>query len=124
MPGGQKRFLSDSSEQAALRRQVVAKIALLLDRTEEEVGNAASSAATLLSLGLTSKMGIELKGWVFHELEAELTTFELLKQPLDDVVLAIEGSRRQDLGVHIPNLSPPPVVNTEAPAEPPLNGQA
>ena len=36
------------------------------------------------------------------ELEAELTTFQLLKNPLSEVILTIEGARRQDLGVSLP----------------------
>ena len=48
-----------------------------------------SPEATLLQLGLTSAMGIALKGWVVREMEAELTTFQMLKQPLRLVVESI-----------------------------------
>ena len=39
------------------------------------------AAATLTELGVTSIMAMALKGWVFHRLEAELTTFQLMRQP-------------------------------------------
>ena len=102
-----KRHLSDNAELAVLRGQLIAKIASLLERTEEEIAAAAAVApsATILELGLTSAMGIALKGWCFKTLEAELTTFELLKLPFDDVVLALEAARRQDIGARIPSLN-------------------
>lgn len=101
-----KRHLSDNAELAVLRGQLIAKIASLLERTEEEIAAAAAVApsATILELGLTSAMGIALKGWCFKTLEAELTTFELLKLPFDDVVLALEAARRQDIGARLPSL--------------------
>ena len=102
-----KRHLSDNAELAVLRGQLIAKIASLLERTEEEIAAAAAVApsATILELGLTSAMGIALKGWCFKTLEAELTTFELLKLPFDDVVLALEAARRQDIGARLPSLN-------------------
>ena len=101
-----KRHLSDNAELAVLRGQLIAKIASLLERTEEEIAAAVAAApsATILELGLTSAMGIALKGWCFKTLEAELTTFELLKLPFDDVVLALEAARRQDIGARLPSL--------------------
>jgi hypothetical protein len=102
-----KRHLSDNAELEVLRGQLIAKIASLLERTEEEIAAAAAVApsATILELGLTSAMGIALKGWCFKTLEAELTTFELLKLPFDDVVLALEAARRQDIGARLPSLN-------------------
>lgn len=87
-----------------LRGRVIAKMAEQLERGEEELSAAIreSPEASVMDLGLTSAMGIALKGWVFHELEAELTTFQLLKQPLDDVIMAIEGARRQEVGLQLP----------------------
>ena len=89
-----------------LRGQLISKIASLLERTEEEIAAAVAAApsATIIELGLTSAMGIALKGWCFKTLEAELTTFELLKLPFDDVVLALEAARRQDIGARLPSL--------------------
>ena len=110
-----KRHLSNEAELAALRGQLLAKMASLLERSEEEMATTAAAAplATVLELGLTSAMGIALKGWCFHTLEAELTTFELLKMPFDEVVLAIEAARRQDVGAKLPAL---PSLPGEPPA--------
>ena len=47
---------------------------------------------------------------MFHELEAELTTFELLKAPVEEVVLTIEAARRQDMGVKLPEPGAPPFM--------------
>lgn len=106
-----------------LRAQLLAKMAEQTERSADEIDAAAVEHpdATVLTLGLTSAMGIALKGWVFHELEAELTTFELLKVPFDQVVLAIEAARRQDMGAKLPEIStasapyvPPPSVPSPA----------
>ena len=43
-----------------------------------------------------------------RELEAEVTTFELLKQPLRDALDAIDKSRRAGVGAMIPECGPPP----------------
>ena len=119
-----KRFLSDASERTALHEQLVTKMASLMERTVDElqVAVAAAPSATLTDLGLNSAMGIAIKGWIFHELEAELTTFQVLKQPLDQVVEAIEGARRQDVGAkNIPELGSgveEPTAVTATPAPP------
>jgi len=72
--------------------------------------DAASSEATILDLGLTSAQAISLKGRVMRELEAEVTTFELLKQPLRDALDAIDKSRRAGVGAVIPECGPPPGI--------------
>ena len=64
----------------------------------------AEPEATLLELGLTSAAGVALKGWVLRSLDAELTTFQLLKQPLSVVVEAIDIAQRDDAGARIPEL--------------------
>ena len=101
-----------------LRSQLLAKMASLLERPESELASAAlaNPTATVLEIGLTSAMGIALKGWVFKELEAELTTFELLKSPLDGVVVAIEAARRQDVGAKLPSAAPVEPETERAPA--------
>ena len=83
----------DEAVIASLREQLLDKMAALLAKPKEEMvaALAAAPSATVLELGLTSAMGIALKGWVFKELEAELTTFQLLKQPLIEAVEAIGG---------------------------------
>ena len=104
--GGTKRFHVDDDERRQLRSRVLGQMALITERTVAELADAAAASptSTLLELGLTSAMGISLKGWVFKELEAELTTFQMLKQPLDDVVASIDNARREALGASIPQL--------------------
>ena len=111
-----KRHLSSDAEVIALRSQLIAQMASLSDRDEAEVAAAVeeSPSATVLELGLNSAMGIALKGWVFHTLEAELTTFELLKQPLEAVVLSIEGARRHETGVALPEPKAPVTFEPQA----------
>lgn len=98
---GTKRAASSATDAlTALRGQVVAKMAALSEKSVEELESAAiaSPQATVLELGLNSAQGVSLKGWVFKTLEAELTTFQLLKQPFKDVIEAIgEGRRRLSL---------------------------
>ena len=89
---GTKRAASSASDTlSALRSQIVGKMAGLSEKSVEELESAVeeSPEATVLELGLSSAMGVALKGWVFKTLEAELTTFQLLKQPLKDVIEAI-----------------------------------
>lgn len=89
---GKKRPATSSQDAlAALRATVVAQMADLSGKSAADIESAAvaSPEATVLELGLTSAQGVSLKGWVFKTLEAELTTFELLKQPLRAVIEAI-----------------------------------
>ena len=74
-----------------VRAQVLAQMSAVSGKGVEELESAAAAApeATVLELGLTSAQGVTLKGWVFKTLEAELTTFQLLKQPLNLVIEAI-----------------------------------
>jgi hypothetical protein len=74
-----------------LRVQVLEQMSALSGKEATELDSAAAAApeATVLELGLTSAQGVTLKGWVFKVLEAELTTFQLLKQPFSQVIEAI-----------------------------------
>ncbi len=94
----------------ALRRQLLARMAFHLEREEASVVAAADEApdATILELGLTSAAGLTLKGWVLRTLDADLTTFELLKQPLNDVVEAIHNAQSKDSGLALPAPGPRP----------------
>ena len=77
--------LSATSELEKVRCELYDLMAVVWDKTAAEVraaAEAASSEATILDIGLTSAMGISLKGAVLRQMEAELTTFQLLKQPL------------------------------------------
>ena len=89
--GSKRPASSDESALSALRSQMIDQMAAFSGRSSEELAAAAESSpqATILELGLTSAQGITLKGWVFKQLEAELTTFQLLKQPLSDVIATI-----------------------------------
>ena len=103
-----KRHLSSDGALQALRARLLARIASLLDRPEEDLREALTKqpSMSLMELGLTSAMGVALKGWVFKELEAELTSFELLKCPVNEVLLSIEAAQRQDVGVKLPGAAP------------------
>ena len=69
---------------------------------------AAQPNASVLELGLTSAQGISFKGWVFKQLEAELTTFQLLKQPFNLMIEAIDTAQREGVGAVLPDLPVPP----------------
>ena len=109
---GTKRPASaEASELEQLRRRVLAQMAALSSREEAEVVAAvdASPNATILELGLTSAQGLTLRGWALRELEAELTAFQLLKQPFPEVLAQISAAQRENLGVSLPEVSPPPL---------------
>ena len=135
--GTKRPALSETSELDALRKQLLQRMAEVMEKSEDELTTAAAAApeATLLDLGLTSAAGVALKRWVFIEMEAELTTFQLLKQPLSVVVEAIgpcspraqakcnpalpqltiaarsrlaDTGRRDDVGIKIPDAQPAP----------------
>ena len=67
------------------------------------------AAATLTELGVTSIMAMALKGWVFHQLEAELTTFQLMRSPTSELLELIATHRKSETGVwNSPSPSPLP----------------
>ena len=83
---------SSQEELQKLTTQLYALIADVWGKTVDDVRAAADGAApeaTILDLGLTSAMGISLKGRVLRELECEITTFQLLKQPVKQVIECI-----------------------------------
>ena len=85
MNGSTKRTRVDAEELADLRSQLFAHLTTLLtadpeaDAAKLQQSPAAVAEATLTELGVTSIMAMALKGWVFHQLEAELTTFQLMR---------------------------------------------
>ena len=98
-----KRGRQDDEELKDLRAKLFSHLAGMLDadpRSQREA--AALSQATLTDLGVTSTMAMTLKGWVFHELEAELTTFQLMKSPTSELLEIIATQRKSELGVAIP----------------------
>ena len=102
-----KRPHEDAEEVASVRALLLARMAELLEGRDVAEAAAASPEATLLELGLTSATGMTLKGWVLRTLDAELTTFELLKQPLGEVVGMIAQARKAAAGVVLPGLVDP-----------------
>ena len=90
--------LSGSAELETVKCELYDLIASVWEKTPAEVHSAAaiaSDSATILDLGLTSAMGISLKGMVVRQMEAELTTFQLLKQPIQQVIEDIGARRRK-----------------------------
>ena len=92
-----------------VRAQVLAQMSQLSGKEVAELESAVAAApeATVLELGLTSAQGVTLKGWVFKTLEAELTTFQLLKQPLNLVIEAIGAALRLEYCVSRMQLTDP-----------------
>ena len=110
MSGSKKRpALSSEAELAALRKQLIDQMAVVAEKEADEISAAiaAQPEAGVLDLGLTSAQGISLKGWVFHQLEAELTTFQMLKQPFSLVVEQINLAQREETGLKIPEFAAP-----------------
>ena len=108
MNGNAKRSRVDADELADLRRQLFAHLTTMLEADPNADGaklaqpDATVAAATLTELGVTSTMAMALKGWVFHELEAELTTFQLMRSPTSELLEIIATLRKSELGVAIP----------------------
>ena len=100
---GSKRTRVDEEELRDLSAQIFSHLATVLDadpRSQHEP--AALAEATLSDIGVTSTMAMGLKGWIFHQLEAELTTFQLMKSPTSELVELIASKRKSELGVAIP----------------------
>merc|ERR1711892_315047 len=95
-----KRSRVDADELADLRAQLLAHVTTLLEADPEADGatlkqsDATVAAATLTELGVTSIMAMALKGWVFHQLEAELTTFQLMRSPTSELLELIATHRK------------------------------
>ena len=108
MNGNAKRSRVDADELADLRRQLFDHLTTMLEADPNADGaklaqsDATVAAATLTELGVTSTMAMALKGWVFHELEAELTTFQLMRSPTSELLELIATHRKSELGVAIP----------------------
>ena len=112
-----KRSRIDEAEVNDLSKQLFSHLATLLPgdpRTGREP--AELNEATLTDLGVTSTMAMTLKGWVFHQLEAELTTFQLMKSPTSELLELIATLRKSELGVALPELQPSPSEEVPAPA--------
>ncbi|KAL1510914.1 hypothetical protein AB1Y20_005743 [Prymnesium parvum] len=106
--GGAKRGFVETDELISLRNQLLGQLSIHLNQDPASLDDAISSSAkmpTLLELGLSSAACSALKGWVFHNLEAELTTFELLKTPMDQLLELIARARTRTIG--LPELPAP-----------------
>ena len=113
--GTKRAALSDDSELQSLRAKVIAQMATLTEKSVEELTATAAEhpQSTVLELGLTSAMGVALKGWVLRHLDAELTTFQMMKQPLNQVIESIDVARREDVGLLVPEMSSAPPLNAD-----------
>ena len=74
-----KRPHIDQEEVEQIRNTLLAQLAVILEKDEVSVRAAITSQTTLLDGGVASVKAPALKRWAFLQLEAELTTFELLK---------------------------------------------
>ena len=137
--GGAKRPHVDDDELAALKVALIERLAIHLEKDSAAITESLPTSGTLptvLELGLSSAAGAALKGcaavdlsrrfrptrswfrchrrrWVLRKLEAELTTFELLKTPLDELLLLILKAQKEDLGASLPGMATvlPPVTD-------------
>ena len=62
------------------------------------------ATATLLELGVTSNSAAALRSRVFKQLEAELTTYELITTPFEELLVLIASAQKQEVGVLVPAL--------------------
>ena len=60
---------------------------------------------TLLELGVTSTTAASLRSRIFKELEAELSTHQLMTTPFDELLMLIAAAQKQEVGVSIPAFS-------------------
>merc|ERR1719469_391350 len=118
MNGSAKRTRVDADELVDLRAQLFTHLTTLLEADPAKLKQApvAMAAATLTGLGVTSIMAMALKGWVFHRLEAELTTFQLMRSPTSELLELIATQRKSDLGVVIPPRLEDPANTTDPPS--------
>ena len=99
----------DDEEVQELSSQLFSHLATVLPadpRTSLEP--ARLKEATLADLGVTSQMGMALKGWVLRQLQAELTTFQLMKSPTAELLELIATERKREFGCVIPELQTVP----------------
>ena len=101
--GGGKRTRVDEEEIDELRMKVFDYLTSVLPRDPRETQEAdALAKATMTELGVTSTMAMGLKGFVFHQLQAELTNFQLMKSPTAELLELIVAQRKHDVGLMIP----------------------
>ena len=116
---GAKRLRTSSpaaaSELSTIQIALVDLVALSTGRSESDVAVAlgmppsVASSTTLLEFGVTSAVCAGLRSRVFKQLEAEVTSFELLTTPFCDLLQLIAEARKQDvlLGAAIPPAAAP-----------------
>jgi len=100
---------SADKELAAIHVAMLELVALAVQKTVTDVGAglgvppATPATTTLLDFGVTSTAGAALRSRVFKQLEAEITTFELLTTPFADLCQLIAEAQKQDtMGAIIP----------------------
>lgn len=96
-------------ELASIHQSMLELVALAVRKDEADVGVALGvppsppATITLLDYGVTSAAGAGLRSRVFKQLEAELTTFELLTTPFLDLCRLIAAAqKRETVGAIIP----------------------
>ena len=104
MDAGEIRKLSDGANQSGVRAHNERLILSVIQRHGEMPG---SDIAKLTGLSAQTVSNI------LRKLEAELTTFELLKTPLDELLLLILKAQKEDLGASLPGMATvlPPVTD-------------
>ena len=101
---GKRGRAAEEAELKEIRERLLERVASVMHGGETSTAAALepSPSSTLLDLGVTSASAAALKGWVFKELEAEITTFELMKTPLNELFELIAQARTQEVGCFIP----------------------
>jgi hypothetical protein len=96
-------------ELASIHQSMLELVAQALGKDEADVGKTLGvppsppAKTTLLDYGVTSAAGAGLRSRVFKQLEAELTTFELLTTPFIDLCrLIADAQKRETMGAVIP----------------------
>ena len=101
--GGGKRTRVDEEEVDELRMKIFDYLTSVLPSDPRNTQDPdALAKATMTELGVTSTMAMGLKGFVFHQLHAELTNFQLMKSPTAELLELIVAQRKQDVGLMIP----------------------
>ena len=93
---------------ADIRKQLVEQLVTMgTFKDAAECAAAITSSSTLLQLGVSSAQGSSLRGWVYRRLEAEISTVDLLKTAVPDLLRLIACAQQQSVGVAMPPLPQP-----------------
>ena len=102
-------------ELASIHQSMLELISISTGKDVAEVGASLGvppsppAATTLLNIGVTSTMGAGLRSRVFKQLEAEVSTFELMTLSFFDLCKLIAAAQKQErMGANIPEMLPSP----------------